>query len=173
MSKMLVWLSILVVICGLAFGCAESGKQAKTDGQDGALAGAWRARIQFANGPFAEVKDLEFMYVFNTGGTMTESSNYDAAPPVPPAYGIWRNIGPHLYEARYEFYATRPPNSSENLPASTGWLPAGRGVLVDTITVSEDGQSFSSRINYESFDQSGRNAQAGGNAVGRAERIEF
>ena len=36
------------------------------------------------------MKDLEFMYVFNVGGTMTASSNYDGAPPVPPAYGVWR-----------------------------------------------------------------------------------
>ena len=39
-----------------------------------------------------ETKDLEFMYAFNVSGTMTESSNYDAAPPVPPAYGVWKKV---------------------------------------------------------------------------------
>ena len=58
------------------------------------LLGEWRAQLQFTSGAFAAVKDLEFMYVFNSGGTMTESSNYDASPPVPPAYGIWRTVGP-------------------------------------------------------------------------------
>jgi hypothetical protein len=57
------------------------------------LMGEWRAKLQFTSGAFAAVKDLEFMYVFNQGGTMTESSNYDASPPVPPAYGIWRKVG--------------------------------------------------------------------------------
>ena len=42
------------------------------------LVGQWRAKLQFTSGAFAPVKDLEFMYVFNLGGTMTESSNYDA-----------------------------------------------------------------------------------------------
>src|SRR4051812_3339242 len=54
------------------------------------LEGAWRSRVQFSSGDFAPVKDLEFLYVFNRGGTMTESSNYDSLPPSPPAYGVWR-----------------------------------------------------------------------------------
>ena len=35
----------------------------------------------------AAMKNLEFMYVFDADGTMTESSNYDSFPPGPPAYG--------------------------------------------------------------------------------------
>ena len=53
------------------------------------LVGAWRGEVQFETGAFAAVPDLEFLYVFNAHGTMTESSNYDAAPPVTPAYGVW------------------------------------------------------------------------------------
>ena len=71
--------------------------------------GQWRARLDFEDGDFAAVDDLEFMYVFNAGGTLTESSNYDAAPPVPPAYGIWRRTGPDRFEAKYEFYPTSAP----------------------------------------------------------------
>ena len=52
------------------------------------LAGEWRAQLQFSSGAFATIKDLEFMYAFNQGGTMTESSNYDASPPVPPPTGF-------------------------------------------------------------------------------------
>ena len=48
---------------------------------NGDLVGAWRSKLQFQSGDFAAIRDLEFMYVFNPGGTMTESSNYDAAPP--------------------------------------------------------------------------------------------
>ena len=59
-----------------------------------ALVGAWKSQVRFTSGAFASIQDLEFMYVFNAGGTLTESSNYDGAPPVPPAYGIWRRVGP-------------------------------------------------------------------------------
>jgi len=49
---------------------------------DDALVGAWRSRIQFTSGAFAGITDLQFMTVYNAGGTLTESSNYDGAPPV-------------------------------------------------------------------------------------------
>ncbi|HKU61349.1 MAG TPA: hypothetical protein VJQ44_09045, partial [Gemmatimonadales bacterium] len=106
------------------------------------LAGQWRASLQFSSGAFAPVKDLEFMYAFNPGGTMTESSNYDAAPPVPPAYGIWRKVGPREFEAKYEFYVTKAPTAFAELAKGGGWGPAGRGVFVERISISEDGKSF-------------------------------
>jgi len=74
-----------------------------------------RSSVQFTSGPFAEVNDLEFMYVFNAGGTLTESSNYDGAPPVPPAYGVWHSIGPNEFEARYEYFTTAPLANVEAL----------------------------------------------------------
>src|SRR5437867_672176 len=101
--------------------------------QDNDLVGAWRGKVQFKSGSFAGMKDLEFMYVFNAGGTMTESSNYDGAPPVPPAYGIWRKTGPRQFEARYEFYSTKAP-SLDDLSKGRGWMPAGHGVLMEKIT---------------------------------------
>ena len=91
------------------------------------LVGQWRARLEFRDGDFAVFDDLEFMYVFNAGGTMTESSNYDAAPPVPPAYGIWRRTGPDRFEAKYEFYPTSPPAALEDLTGGGGWRGGGEG----------------------------------------------
>ena len=91
---------------------------------DETLVGAWRGKVQFTSGPFASVKDLEFMYAFNQGGTMTESSNYDGAPPVPPAYGVWRKVKPWQYEARYSFFLTKPPQAFEDLAKGGGWAPA-------------------------------------------------
>ncbi|MGH6690658.1 MAG: hypothetical protein ACREF4_08270, partial [Gammaproteobacteria bacterium] len=137
------------------------------------LVGAWRAQLQFTSGAFAAMKDLEFMYVFNAGGTMTESSNYDGAPPVPPAYGIWRRTGPGRFEARYEFYVTRPPAALAEITRGGGWLPAGRGVFTETITLSADGGSFTSSIRYEAFDAAGQPAEGGGVADGRGVRIGF
>lgn len=28
--------------------------------------------------------------------------------PPPPPYGVWRNVGPNEFEAKYEYYATAP-----------------------------------------------------------------
>jgi hypothetical protein len=37
------------------------------------LQGEWRAQLLFSSGAFAPIKELEFMYVFYQGRTMTES----------------------------------------------------------------------------------------------------
>ena len=137
------------------------------------LVGQWRATLQFTSGAFAPVTDLEFMYVFNPGGTMTESSNYDAAPPVPPAYGIWRKVGPREFEAKYEFYVTKAPAAFAEIAKGSGWSPAGRGVFVERIALSEDGGSFTSTIKYDQYDTAGKPAEGGGEATGRGTRLTF
>jgi hypothetical protein len=145
---------------------AAAGNTAATD-----LQGEWRATLQFSTGAFAPIKDLEFMYVFNQGGTMTESSNYDASPPVPPAYGIWRKVGDKQFEAKYEFYVTKPPAKFDEIAKAGGWAPAGRGVFVEKITVSADGNSFTSQIKYDQFDTAGKPAEGGGEATGKGVRL--
>ncbi len=134
-----------------------------------ALVGAWKSNVQFKDGAFAEVKDLEFLYVFNAGGTMTESSNYDGAPPVPPAYGAWKQVGPQTFEAVYVFFTTKPPEKVEDL-AKIGWGPAGRGDLTERITVSEDGKLFESEMDLVLYDQKGKMVSGGGKAVGSGVR---
>jgi hypothetical protein len=135
------------------------------------LIGAWRSQIRFGSGAFAQVKELEFMYVFNAGGTLTESSNYDGAPPVPPAYGTWHRRGPHRFEAKYAFYATRAPATFDAIASGGGWLPAGRGELTEVITLADDGRSYSSTISYAAFDQSGAPIDGGGEGTGAATRM--
>ncbi|HET6267548.1 MAG TPA: hypothetical protein VFG11_07510 [Acidobacteriota bacterium] len=157
--------SLLLLVAFLS--CEGRRAQVKADA---GLVGAWKSKLQFQSGPFAAIKDLEFMYSFNAGGTMTESSNYDAAPPVPPAYGIWKMTGPNQYEARYEFYVTRRSTSEESEAASGGWMPAGHGVFVEHITL--DGDSFSSTIEYKGYDQDGK-ATGEGAATGSAKRLKF
>jgi hypothetical protein len=163
-------LFVVVFMCLLGAGCAR--RQPSTAAAPN-LVGQWRAAIQFRTGAFASAKDLEFMYVFNAGGTMTESSNYDAAPPVPPAYGIWREAGPNRFEARYEFYATRAPAGFEEITNGGGWLPAGRGILTETITVAADGDSFTSVVRYEALDPAGKGIEGGGEGTGRGARLKF
>lgn len=137
-----------------------------------ALIGAWRSSLQFTSGAFSSIKDLEFMYVFNQGGTLTESSNYDGAPPVPPAYGVWRAVSATEFEAKYEFYATAP-SAPEAFKAGGGWIPSGRGIFTERITLAADGKTFTSVITYEAFDTQGKPAEGGGSATGAAVRIAF
>jgi hypothetical protein len=167
--KTLYALALTTVL--LAAGCATSRTSSHSDA--GNLVGAWRGHVQFKTGAFAEVKDLDFMYVFNAGGTMTESSNYDAAPPVPPAYGVWRQSGPRQFEAKYAYYATKPPAAFDDIAKGNGWSPAGRGVLLETITLSEDGRMFTSTIKYDAFDASGKPTETGSVAETTAVRMDF
>jgi hypothetical protein len=151
----------------LALGCTTSRQTPPP-----ALVGAWHASVQFESGAFASVKNLEFLYVFSAGGTMTESSNYDAAPPVPPAYGVWREVGANEFEAKYEFFSTAPTGAAEFMRGA-GWLPAGRGVLTERIKLSADGRTYTSTIRYEAIGPQGEPIEGGGVAQGRATRIQF
>ena len=152
--------------------CTERAAPSPTAPQD-ALVGAWKSQVRFAGGALAEMKDLEFMYVFNAGGTLTESSNYDGAPPVPPAYGVWRNVGPRQFEARYEFYVTKNPGSFDEIAKGGGWNPNGHGLLLEKLTLSEDGQSFTSTIEFTAFDPAGKPAEGGGKGTGSGTRMRF
>jgi ketosteroid isomerase-like protein len=145
---------------------------AETESSPHDLVGQWRSQIQFQSGAFSSIKDLEFLYVFNAGGTMTESSNYDSAPPVPPAYGIWRRTGENRFEAKYEFYITAAPPKKDT-PLTDGWPPAGRGVLSETITLSADGDSFTSVIVYQPLNSSGKPTEAESKAIGKGRRLKF
>lgn len=167
--------SIPVAAALLALGaCSKSGPHSDADASAGnLLVGAWRSHISFNSGAFAQIKDLEFMYVFNHGGTLNESSNYDGAPPVPPAYGVWRSNGPREFEAKYLFYITAPPKKLEELGTGGGWGPAGYGVFVEHITVAADGKSFTSTIDYTAFDPKGKAVEGGGKAEGSGNRIAF
>ncbi len=137
------------------------------------LVGQWRALMSFESGEFAAVGGLEFMYVYNLGGTMTESSNYDAAPPVPPAYGIWRQTGPGRFEVKYEFYPTTPPRAVDELALGGGWLPAGRGVFFETVTIADDGETYSSTVGYEALDGAGASLPGSGRGTAAGTRLRF
>jgi hypothetical protein len=113
-------LRCVLVMAVLLTGMLVSGCQTKETAVVGDLTGAWLGKVQGKSGALAAMKGLEFMYVFHADGTMTESSNYDAAPPCPPAYGVWRKIGATQYEARYEFFTGNPPVSFDEIAKGGG-----------------------------------------------------
>jgi hypothetical protein len=167
--------SVLIALVTLPFaGCGGASTPSDRGGPAAdAIVGAWHAKIQFKDGAFAAVKNLEFLYVFNAGGTMTESSNYDGAPPVPPAYGVWRMVGPRQAEATYTYFNTQPPSRFEDVARGGGWLPAGRGVLRERFTLGADAQSLESAITLELYDQHGNRITGGGAGTGAGTRIRF
>jgi hypothetical protein len=162
------FLALLAMV--VAAGCCRMPIE-KT--QHRTLIGAWRSTVQFSSGAFAAIKDLEFMYSFNTGGTMMESSNYDGSPPVPPAYGVWRSLGHGKYHARYAYFWTKPPAGIDEITKGGGWAPGGYGLLNQDIALSPDGQSFESTIQYEVFDHAGKATEPRAVATAKGRRIGF
>ena len=160
---------VALVLC--ASGCRTPESRVNRPSETGGITGAWRSQIQFETGAFAAIKDLEFMIVFNRGGTMTESSNYDGAPPVPPAYGAWSRVSSRRFVAKYAFYSTKPPGSFDEIAQSGGWMPAGHGELTERITLSKDGKTYASTLTYAGFDASGRPIAGGGTGRGSGRRL--
>ena len=158
----------IVILAFAAFTFLEKNNSKLDD-----LTGTWKAKVQFKTGAFAGVKDLEFLLSFNSGGTMTESSNYDGMPPVPPAYGIWRKTGDMQYEAKYEFFITNVPQSFEALKKIGGFTPAGYGRLTEKITLSQDGKTYKSTIKFNAFDITGKQMASDDEAEVSASRMEF
>lgn len=105
---------------------------------------------------------------------MTESSNYDeAANSSPPAYGIWKQNGPRTFEAKYLFYTTKAPGPGDGAPNGSDWWPAGHGVLTETITLSDDGQTYASTVKLATFDRSGTAIDGGAEGTAAGTRIVF
>ena len=160
-------LALAVLVCLAS--CARTPEAERAP----ALVGAWQSNVQFRGGVLAPIQDLSFLYVFNAGGTMTESSNYDGAPPVPPAYGEWRRTGDRTFEAKYTFFTTAPPSDMKSLASGGGWGPAGSGVLTERITLAADGRSFASTITLAMFDRAGKPVSGGGEATAEGRRTGF
>lgn len=137
------------------------------------IVGAWRTKVQFVDGPYTAVKDLKFLIVFNAGGTLTESSNYDEAPPVPPACGIWRKAGRSEFELRFEYFNSKVPKKTEDITGGGGWMPSGWGVLKEKVKLSPDGNSYTSTIVFVLRDDTGKVVPGGGKAIAKGERMQF
>lgn len=166
----LLMLSAVLIITG----CEKSPpSQVSVSTDRGMLVGAWRSKIVFRSGPLAGMKDLEFLYAYNAGGTMTESSNYDEATnSSPPAYGIWKQLTPQTFQTRYVFFTTKEQGPVDG-PPNSDWWPAGHGVLTETITLSADGQAYTSTIKLATYDRTGAPIAGGGEGTGAGTRIVF
>ena len=92
---------------------------------------------------------------------------------MPPAYGQWRRTADGRFQARYDFWVTRPPAAVGELAKGGGWGPNGYGTLTETITLAADRNAYVSTLAYAFFDAAGKPAPGGGSATARAVRIGF
>jgi hypothetical protein len=92
---------------------------------------------------------------------------------VPPAYGVWRKVGPRKYEAKYQFFQSKAVTTADELVKGGGWGPDGYGILLQTMTLSADGNSFDSRITLELFDKDGKPATGGGEGTATGQRVRY
>ena len=173
MKRTMAFLLAMLVLLPSASWSETPSSRPQTSATKVDLTGAWKAKVQFKSGMLADWKDLQFMYAFNQGGTMTESSNYDGSPPGPPAYGVWRKTGARQFEARYEVWLTKSEKPLEEIAKGGGWLPDGHGILSEKITLSADGKSFKSIIRWDSFDQSGKAVESAIEGTGEGKRMGF
>ena len=90
-----------------------------------------------------------------------------------PAYGVWQKTGPRQYKAKYVYYWTKAPAALDEITKGGGWSTGGHGVLTQTITLSEDGDSFDSTISYEVFDQAGKPTDPASEASAKGARIKL
>lgn len=172
MKTVLIHLLLAATSACTVSACSEaiSGSESKA----GALApiqGAWRTKVQFRGGALSDLHDLEFMYSFNAGGTLTQSSNYDGTPPVPPGYGVWRQTGARTFELKYSFY--EPAKFIKRRGRAAAWVPGGRGLYTETLELSADGQTYKSRIVYDLVDPAGVPVSGGGEGEATGSRITF
>ena len=176
MNQRIRFLSVALSAGVVVAGCANTpASQTSSSSDASSLSGAWRSKISFRTGAFAPVKDLEFLYAYDAGGTMTESSNYDeAANSTPPAYGAWKQTGPGKFETKYLFFMTQPPDPHAGQPAGGDWWPAGHGELTETIVLSADGKTYTSTIKFAAFDKADKLiASDSGEGTGSGARIVF
>jgi hypothetical protein len=171
MKSAVICVLLMATATGAISGCSKafSGPvpQAKAPAP---LIGAWRTKVQFKNGSLSDLHDLEFMYSFNAGGTLTQSSNYDGTPPVPPGYGVWRQTGPQTFELKYAFYA---PAKFVKSGRTAAWVPSGRGLYTETLQLSADGQKYNSRIVYDLVNPAGAPIPGGGEGEASGSRTTF
>lgn len=158
----------------LVTGCGNPSSPPNASADGARLVGAWRSKMVFRSGPLAEMKNLEFLYAYNAGGTMTESSNYDeAANSSPPTYGVWKQTGARTFQTKYVFYTTKAPAPATGQPSSGDWWPNGHDVLTETITLTDDGQTYTSTVGLAMVDKADAPISGGGAGTGAGTRIAF
>ena len=171
----LALLGVLSACTAQAPGGPEPVSKAPNVSPPPTLFGAWRSSIDVTSGAFTAAKGLEFMYVFHNDGTLTESSNYDAAPPVPPAYGVFRFVPGErtVWEAKYSFSRPRRHRPRRPRPWPAGCRRDAASSPSGSPSRPMARPSRRQSAMSSSSAATGAAIAGGGEATGRGVRIDF
>ena len=136
---------LAVLVLSAAAACNGASE---SDRPEQSLEGGWRTRVSFGTGPL-KGRPYQFLVTYSAGGGMVASSNFDQSPPVAPAYGSWGRIRERTFKNTYMFWTTKPASPGD---AARGWTFSGSGVLTEDISLSSNGDTYTSRVSYQLFD---------------------
>lgn len=137
---------MLVTVAQMSVSAHVGGKESpQSDGGPNALVGSWSLQVTLRDCP-SGIPFVTFpaMMTYNHGGTTQQT-----APPEPggtflPGHGIWSHQHGGGYSGAFQFFSLNPDGSV-----------ARRTVVRSAITLSRDGESYTSTDTAETFDASG------------------
>lgn len=133
--------SIVSLSALIALSCAPAALAAGEAG--GALNGVWDSQVTLTDCNGNTLVSFEAYEMFHAGGTLTSTDN---TPPGQhgPGFGTWRRVSGRSYAAPFQFF---------NFNADGTF--AGTQKITRTITLRADGNSYTSMVNFGTYDPSG------------------
>jgi hypothetical protein len=127
----------------LAQACTSSTSAQSNDTAD-PIEGLWNSRVTITNCQSGAVmRQFQAMNLFMRGGTLADT---DVQPPGAhgPAFGTWQNSGVSQYASVFQLFRYNPDGSF-----------AGANKVTRTLTLSTDGNAFTSTIAVDVDDPTG------------------
>lgn len=108
-----------------------------------ALVGLWDSQVTLTDCNGHTLVSFEAHEMFHAGGTLTSTDN---TPPgrQGPGFGTWKRAGRTTFTAPFQFF---------NFNADGTF--SGTQKIARTITVAADGNSYTSEVNFGSYDPNG------------------
>lgn len=133
--RSIVSLSALLTLSFAPAGLAAPG--------DGSLPGLWDSQVTLTDCNGNTLVSFEAYELFHAGGTLTSTDN---TPPgrQGPGFGTWERAGRGKFSAPFQFF---------NFGTDGSFV--GTQKITRTITLGADGNSYTSVVNFGSFDPNG------------------
>ena len=133
--RTLATLSALVVLSFTPAARAAAG--------DDSLTGVWDSQVTLTDCNGNTLVSFEAHEMYHAGGTLTSTDN---TPPglQGPGFGTWKHAGRKTYTAPFQFF---------NFNADGSF--AGTQKITRTITIAADGNSYTSVVNFGTYDPNG------------------
>lgn len=138
--KKIILNSIIALTALMAFAIPQP---AHAQRRAAALEGAWDSVVTLTDCQGGTLAVFRAYVMFNAGGTLNSTDN---TPPTRhgPGLGTWERLGGHSYSAPFQFFNFNPDGSF-----------AGVQKISRTVTLSTDGNSYTSVVAFESYDPDG------------------